>query len=405
MWHYGFTSYLGNYAQIDETGQIITYSIPIVNLVSRVSSMLSYISCFWLFLNKFWKKRYVTLMEFVYVLIIVNMLCVLLFLTNNVLAVLVDLGAWNNRMGLITVFACSIYFYAYDNIYWEYIKKLICALVLIIAFLLTFFMLTEPEIYLRRLFAYKWLHGFGVIVRLGIWLFIGTNKKKKFLSIYVLLVDIIMIICLQARLYVIDFALQLVFIYILLLKNKNCIKDDKAFGIINGIGIVALIGLIILLVAIMVPNSGVENVFPENIQSSLEMFSERLYEDTRTEQAIGFFEYFWDSFPFGVGYNTKDIPSGVGENGIDCGYLNTMYITGLSMVILLFVFTAFPIYKCWFRKNSIEQIVVIARATTWTIILLSSATTGFEIEFIYFIICAGRCAGLVEKEKLKRNDT
>ena len=40
------------------------------------------------------------------------------------------------------------------------------------------------------------------------------------------------------------------------LKNKNCIKDDKAFGIINGIGIVALIGLIILLVAIMVPNSG-----------------------------------------------------------------------------------------------------------------------------------------------------
>ena len=119
MWHYGFTSYLGNYAQIDETGQIITYSIPIVNLVSRVSSMLSYISCFWLFLNKFWKKRYVTLMEFVYVLIIVNMLCVLLFLTNNVLAVLVDLGAWNNRMGLITVFACSIYFYAYDNIYWE----------------------------------------------------------------------------------------------------------------------------------------------------------------------------------------------------------------------------------------------------------------------------------------------
>ena len=126
---------------------------------------------------------------------------------------------------------------------------------------------------------------------------------------------------------------------------------------------------------------------------------------TRTEQAIGFFEYFWDSFPFGVGYNTKDIPSGVGENGIDCGYLNTMYITGLSMVILLFVFTAFPIYKCWFRKNSIEQIVVIARATTWTIILLSSATTGFEIEFIYFIICAGRCAGLVEKEKLKRNDT
>lgn len=399
MWHYGFTSYLSNYAQIDETGQIITYSIPIVNLVSRVSSMLSYISCFWLFFNKFWKKRYVTPMEFVYVLIIANMLCVLLFSTNDAAAVLFDLGAWNNRMGLITVFACSIYFYAYDNIYWEYIKKLICILVLIIALLLTVFMLTEPEIYSRRLFAYKWLHGFGVIVRLGIWLFIGTNKKKKFLSVYVLLVDMIMIVCLQARLYIIDFALQLVFIFILLLKNKNYIKGDKSFRIIKAMVNVALIGLIILLVAIMMPNSSVANVFPENVQNSLEMFSERLNEDTRTEQARGFFEYFWDSFPFGVGYNTEGIPSGVGEDGIDCGYLNTMYITGLPMVILLFAFTAFPIYRCWFRKNNIEQIVVIARATTWTIILLSSATTGFEIEFIYFIICAGRCAGWVEKKK------
>ena len=27
IWHYGFTSYFGNYAQIDETGQIVTYSI------------------------------------------------------------------------------------------------------------------------------------------------------------------------------------------------------------------------------------------------------------------------------------------------------------------------------------------------------------------------------------------
>ena len=56
IWHYGFTSYFGNYAQIDETGQIVTYSIPIVNLISRVSSALSYISCFWLFIYKFGNK-------------------------------------------------------------------------------------------------------------------------------------------------------------------------------------------------------------------------------------------------------------------------------------------------------------------------------------------------------------
>ena len=401
IWHYGFNSYFGNYEQIDSTGQIITYSIPIVNQISRLFSMLSYVSCFWLFINKFWKKRYVTLIEFVYVVIVITMIFVLFFITKNVTEVLFDFGAWNNRMGPITVFACSIYFYAYDDAYWKYIKKLICTLVLFIAILLTFFMLTEPEIYARRLFAYKWLHGFGVLVRLALWLFIGTNKKKRILSIYVLLVDMIMIICLQARLYIIDFALQLAFIYVLLFKNRKYLIGNRLSGTIKRIGNIALIGFIILLVAIMIPNSSVVNLFPEKVQSSLEMFSTRLGEDTRTEQASNFFSYFWNSFPMGVGYNTEGIPSGVGEDGIDCGYLNTMYITGLPMVILLFIFTALPIYRCWFIKNNIEQIVVIARATTWTIILLSSASTGFEMEFIYFIICAGRCAGWVEKEKHK----
>ena len=334
-----------------------------------------------------------------YLLIVITMILVLFFFTKNVPEVLFNLGAWNNRMGPITVFACSIYFYAYDDAYWNYIKKLICTLVLLIAILLTFFMLTEPEIYMRRLFAYKWLHGFGVLVRLALWLFIGTNKKKKFLSLYVLLIDLIMIICLQTRLYIIDFALQLVFIYVLLLKNRNYLIGDKISKTIKKIVNVALIGFAILLVAIMIPNSSIVNFFPENVQSSIEMFSGRLDEDTRTEQASRFFGYFWDSFPIGVGYNTEGIPSGVGEDGIDCGYLNTMYITGLPMVILLFIFTVIPIYKCWFRKNNIEEIVVIARATTWTIILLSSASTGFEIEFIYFIICAGRCAGWIEKGK------
>ena len=72
-----------------------------------------------------------------------------------------------------------------------------------------------------------------------------------------------------------------------------------------------------------------------------------------------------------------------------------MYITGLPMVILLILFTIVPIYACWSRKLAIEQIVVVSRATTWTVILLSSASTGFEIEFIFFVLCAGRCAGLL----------
>ena len=395
LWQYGFSSYLSKYDYIFNTGEVVEHSIPMIDMITRITTLLAYISCIWLFINKFWKQRLVNLFELIYITIVLAMLCVLFFVTKDFWEILFDLGEWSNRMGIITVIGCSIYFYAYETVYWDYLKKLISMLVLVIAILLTVILLTQPEIYAHRVFAYKWLHGFGVMVRLGIWFFVANNRKYRVLNIYVLLVDLVMLVCLQTRLYFIDFVLQMLLMCILLIKNKKQIKNQSAAKEIKKIGIMGLVGISALVIAVFIPNTSIVKVLPQNIQSSLEMFSGRVYDDTRTEQAEGFFEYFWDSFPIGVGYNTEGIPTGVGEEGIDCGYLNTMYITGLPMVILLILFTIVPIYACWSRKLAIEQIVVVSRATTWTVILLSSASTGFEIEFIFFVLCAGRCAGLL----------
>lgn len=406
IWHYAFTSYLGNYDYEMNEGKIVTYSIASIELISKVMSLLAYISCFWLFIYKFWRKKKVNISELLYIALVITMLCVLVFFTKNFFVILFDLGEWSTRMGIISVIGCSIFFYAYEDYYWQYIKKLIFVIVLAMTVLITIIMFTQPEIYVHRVFAYKWLHGFGVIIRLGLWLFIASNQKKGILNLYVLIVDVLMMICLQTRLYFIDFALQLLFICVLMIKNRRNIKKEKAAREVKKICVVAIMVGLLTVIAVFLPKTSVSSVLPKKIQNSLEMFSSRIYDDTRTEQAEGFFEYFWDSFPFGVGYNTEGIPTGVGEDGIDCGYLNTMYLTGLPMVILLFLFTAIPIYRCWFRKLDIEQIMVVARATTWTMILLSSASTGFEIEFIYFIICAGRCAGwlscrnAIQEEKL-----
>lgn len=399
MWHYGFTSFFNNYNQIDATGEIIVYSIPTVNVISRTLSILMYISCIWLFLYKFAKKRFCNKYEFIYILIVVYMIVILLFFTKNPIQVLTDLGAWNNRMGIITVFGCVLYFYAGDDVYWPYIRKLLCWAVLASTVLVAFFLVFQPEIYIKRLYAYKWLHGFGVVLRLGLWLFIVNNKKSIILNWIVLIIDVVMIIALQARLYIIDFVLHLFFIFALLIINRNNIGKDKTTKMVKRIGIIALCSMLLLGLALLSSEARWTRFLPENVQQSLEMFSERVDEDTRTEQAKGFFEYFWDSFPLGVGYNLDGIPSGVGENGIDCGYLNTMYVTGLPMVVLLVLFTLLPIYKCWFKRNNLNQIVIIARATTWTIILLSSATTALEIEFIFFIICSGRCSGWLRRKK------
>lgn len=394
LWHYGFTSYFGNYYQIEETGKIIISSNVIINSISKILSLLSYISCVFLCFNYFVRKGKVTKLEFIYILIFLNMLIILFFKTTNPLSILFDLGKWNNRMGIITVIACSIFFYGANESDWKFIKKIICIFVFLSAILVFIILLTKPEIYQKRLYAYKWLHGFGVIVRLGVWIFILNNRKSKLASLFVLIVDIIMIIVLQARLYVVDFLLQLIFICILLIKNRYSNRKDKLYKKIVRILKTSIVFFTIFIIVLFMPNSKMFNMFPKSVQTSLTFFSERLTEDTRTAQAQGFFEYFWDSFPIGVGYNTDGIPSGVGESGIDCGYLNTMYIAGVLMVVLLIFLTVIPILKTWFYKQKVEDIAVISRATTWIIILFSSASTGFEIEFMFFILCAGRCSKL-----------
>ena len=68
-------------------------------------------------------------------------------------------------MGIITVIACSIFFYGANESDWKFIKKIICIFVFLSAILVFIILLTKPEIYQKRLYANKWLHGFGVIVR------------------------------------------------------------------------------------------------------------------------------------------------------------------------------------------------------------------------------------------------
>lgn len=151
VWHYGITSYYGNFFQIEETGEIIKGSNALIDMISRILSVLSYISCIYLFLNYFGRKYVLNKLEFTYFLIFLDMLFVLFFITNSWITVLLDLGSWNSRMGIITVIACSLFFYAADEKYWEYIKKIICILVFVMSIFVFALMLTHPEMYLKRL--------------------------------------------------------------------------------------------------------------------------------------------------------------------------------------------------------------------------------------------------------------
>lgn len=378
------------------------YSSNTQNIIVRFSMLLSYGACAFMFLKTLLNKRIVKHKRFIpYFFMLMSMVFVITFITKDPITFLSTPGMWTDRLSIITLFSCSIYFWVYQPIYWQYTIKLLKYITIIMTVIIIAFLLTKPEIYTNRLYSLKWLHGYGVILRLMPFLFLTTGKgiKERYFAITVLVVDLIMIIVLQTRLYVVDILLYTVLFWLLFLKNLKTNKNKKQFKFIFKIGIVVFIAIVVLSILLFKVNSNDIILSDSNISMSLKMFANRLFEDTRTNQINNFMTYFWDSFPFGVGYNTRGIMSGSGAYGIDNGYLNTIYMVGLPMVFFLVLFTIQPILAAWHTNLSLTDIAIVARGTVWIVILSSSTTTAYTIEFLIFIICAGRCAWLVDSKR------
>lgn len=392
---YSLNSFMSYYYGYSE----IVYHSGILNSVIRLTTFLTFTSIFILLFLWIARKRFYTHFEFIFILLIASHLIHLLVFTRSPASVIFDISQWGGRFGIVTIMAFSLVFYASDQYYWDFIKKIIKTLVLISFLLCAFFLITKVEIYISRAYAYKWLHGFGVALRLGMWMYLLDDEAEKIAKLPMFCVYLISLICLQARIYLVDYLLQLVFIFILMKKNK---RNSRQYTFFLWISIV----IIAFLTAIFVFNN-IELIkyLPQNVQLSTNSFLDRFFSDTRSGQADSFMPYFWDSFPFGVGYNTNGIPSGLGEQGIDNGYLNAVYIAGLPMVLIGCAITHLPIIKAFRRRLFDIDVAVISRGLAWIIILTSSATITYTFEYVFFILVAGRCLGLClhEGEMYEKN--
>ena len=131
---------------------------------------------------------------------------------------------------------------------------------------------------------------------------------------------------------------------------------------------------------------------------SLVGLSDRIDEDSRSYQyTVGpFFNHFWSSFPWGAGYPDDDQYNGEGEEGIDNGYLNSILITGLPMMICFVSLLCIPLLRSLFLKLNPVDSAIVAGAFTYAVRLATSTVLSTGLTLVIFVLFAGRCAYLVQ---------
>lgn len=340
-------------------------------------------------------------MFMLYFLMILWMWIVLLFLTEEPLKYLTSVTYASERMAPGTIIAIGLFFIAYQNTLWKQIMRWIPLLILVSS-LLFIYGLTQME-YVNRFISFKWVKGPGQILTLLSIVYLGMKIKQKSILVYIpIFLSILTGIITQTRLSIIMYLFNLfLFLHLYSRSIDISLKSKKRIKVLFFATLLILIMSIGLSFWIVIDPS-IRSSLP-NIPGMdyINAFSGRLLEDTRTEQATNFFSYFFQSLPFGIGYPSEWENSGLGENGIDNGYLNTMYVTGIPMVILLILLLVVPSFRALFLRLPGEDLAIATVAVTRAIWLLTSATTMLTFDFVVFILFAGRCAYLYDKYRRK----
>lgn len=125
-------------------------------------------------------------------------------------------------------------------------------------------------------------------------------------------------------------------------------------------------------------------------------FWQRRAEDTRLVQIRPFFE---KATPLtllaGAGYPAANEYNAEGAGGIDMGYLNTMYVTGLPMVALLVMMMVAPVVRCLRLRLPPADAAVVAVALAYCVRLTSSTIPALSAQFLVACLLMGRCAYLL----------
>ncbi len=139
------------------------------------------------------------------------------------------------------------------------------------------------------------------------------------------------------------------------------------------------------------------------LRHSVNDFSQRLDEDTRSQQAKNFFAATpANTLIFAGGYPTNGEPTSEGTSGIDSGYLNAMFVGGVPALMVMLYFIVSPgVFLLWTRfTGAALQVtpVCVAAAVAYT----SSVVFKISTALVVTILFAGRAFSIAFLFKAQR---
>lgn len=331
-----------------------------------------------------------------YILMIFYMGFLLVFKTTEPFLYLTSLTQASFIMAPGTILVISLFFLSYNPRVWIQISKaLIIFLYLIMIFTILGFIGVGYEYYstglAHRLVSLRWLWAPSIILELLCILAIANKINKKNWLMFLPIIFLFMGgIFTQTRLTIIMGIINILVFFILTRKIKHSYKIFRN----------VLVGVFTLFITVIF----YLKISSDNFMGAfMSQFISRISEDSRSEQIVNFkliiLENFSKVFPFGSGYPSFNEYRALGANGIDSGYLNILYTTGIPMFILIFLLLLLPVIKALRLNMNFLDAAIVAAAITWMIRLTSSSTMMFTTEFLLFVLFSGRCAWLVNQQK------
>lgn len=319
----------------------------------------------------------------------------LIILSNEPTIYLTSISAMSSKMAPGVIMAIGLFFLgAYPKV-WSILKASLLFLILC-AVCIWLFGLLQVDIVSRYL-AKRWLWPPTLVLELlailPFGIFYRVSSKYRILCLLPLLILLLSSIYQQTRLVFIMLAVQIVtYSFLRYRATRRHQKLRFNFGILSGIIFFVLL-VVVFVSGEYIPQRG--NIVSDSFISIMN----RITEDSRSYQIEPFFEKLPEVFPWGSGYPVPGEYNAEGKLGIDSGFLSTMYVTGVPMVFCFIGMLVMPVLRILRLRLEPPDAAVAAGAFAYIVRLTSSTVPVIQVDFIVFVLLAGRCAYLVNRDR------
>jgi hypothetical protein len=215
-----------------------------------------------------------------------------------------------------------------------------------------------------------------------------TRTRRTWLGIIPVAALIAATIAMQTRLMVIELVF-LLFFYRIFSQRKISANGVVALCL----GGLLLVGLVYI---VWYTPATLRSVVPASASS----FWDRSTQDTRSAQFVTFFQNVSPSaLLLGIGIPRQGEFDGLGEKGIDVGYVNILFIGGVPALVLFFVIHLMPAVRSLGSRFDTLDAACLASVMTYGVRLFSSTVPGITPGYLILVLLIGRCAMLTRENK------